>query len=106
MNKKILFGILILIIVISGCGNQEVITGNVVRETYDEFFCKSPYIEYQKGSCCLDNDNNGICEEDDLKLKANEETEEVNETCPFECPQNRKCLPVYKDGELNRWTCG
>ena len=104
MNKKILFSILILVALISGCGNQEVITGNVVRESSDEFFCKFPYIEYQKGSCCLDKDDNGICDGDDLKLNEIEE-EKVNETCPFECPQNRQCLPVYKDGELSRWAC-
>ena len=27
--------------------------------------CKSPYIEYQKGSCCIDANGNGICDTDE-----------------------------------------
>ncbi|MBS3156940.1 hypothetical protein J4442_02085 [Candidatus Woesearchaeota archaeon] len=103
MNKKILLGILILTIFISGCGSQGTITGNVVKEANevnDDFFCKSPYIEYQKGSCCLDNNNNGICDDDDSK-----EANLTSESCPFECPENRVCEPVYKDGSLIRWAC-
>lgn len=110
MNKKILFGFLILAIFISGCGNQEAIIGNAVKEN-GEFFCKSPYIEYQKGACCLDSNNNGVCDEDDVKAKevnevtAEEAKEIVPEECPFECPENRVCMPVYTDEKLTRWAC-
>lgn len=121
MNKKIIFSFLLLIVFISGCLGQEQITqeqitGNVVRETNEEFFCKEPYIEYQKGSCCLDKNNNGVCDYDDLKFKSLESNDEVveeeikvieekEETCPYTCPGESKCMPVYKDGSIDRWAC-
>lgn len=30
-----------------------------------ETICKSPYIEYKRGECCLDGNGNGICDKDD-----------------------------------------
>ena len=53
MNKAIIFGIfLISIILISGAGCKQT----------SESLCKSPYIEYQKGNCCLDSNTNSIRE--------------------------------------------
>jgi ABC-type Fe3+-hydroxamate transport system substrate-binding protein len=115
MSKNILAGVLVLAVLISGCSNQGNITGNVVKEI--EFSCNHPYIEYKTGECCVDENSNGICDEDDVKLKDVREApvvvedvmgekEVVPETCPYECPNDRKCDPVYDDEDvLTRWAC-
>lgn len=112
MNKKlILAGFLFLFLFVSGCDNQEKITGNVVKEIIeDDFFCKPPYIEYQKETCCLDSDNNGVCDDDDFKFKKAEPKEEpkqieIAEDCPYTCPENRVCKPVYREEKIIRWAC-
>jgi len=48
--------LVIVLFIISGCSKEP------------EFSCKSSYIEYQTGKCCLDSDSNGICDEDDVTL--------------------------------------
>ncbi len=63
---------LILVLIIAGCGT----TGNVVKEQA----CSPPYIEYKAGECCLDQNNNSVCD----KHEEDEEdaVEEKNETEP------------------------
>ena len=113
-SKIILFGFLFVVVLVSGC--VETPTGNVVKEVEKEFFCNPPYIEYQSGKCCLDNDRNGICDSDDLikkELKKDEvvieevveEEIKLEETCPYDCGDTRVCNPIYTNGELVRWTC-
>ena len=55
MKKTVLFGILISIILISGAG----------CEKQKEPLCNSPYFEYKTGECCLDQDSNKICDNDE-----------------------------------------
>ncbi len=56
--KKIILGLLMLasILVYSGCTQQP------QQET-----CKSPYIEFKLGECCLDSNSNNICDNDEEK---------------------------------------
>lgn len=117
--KKIILCITLLIL-ISGCVNQE----NIEQSTTS--FCKDPYIEYQEGACCMDKNTNGICDDDDLITKELETKETIpeetptveetipeettteieGETCPFQCAEEHECKPVYNsEGKLNRWTC-
>jgi len=50
-----LIGVIVILLIYFGGS----ITGNVVKDT-----CTSPYI-YVGGDCCLDKDNNKICDEDE-----------------------------------------
>tara|TARA_Y100000034_G_C6810937_1_gene364433 strand:- start:650 stop:1027 length:378 start_codon:yes stop_codon:yes gene_type:complete len=85
------------------------ITGMAVEEP----FCSSPYIEYQQGSCCLDADLNGICDDDESVIVEDvvEETvveevvEESMETCPYECEGDLVCRPIYSNNKIVRWAC-
>lgn len=52
-------------------------TGFAVKES-EEFFCNPPYYEYAKGSCCLDEDYNGVCDIDE-KTEIVEEEETIIE---------------------------
>ncbi|MBU2639448.1 MAG: lipoprotein [Nanoarchaeota archaeon] len=123
--KKILFLILTLIL-LTGC---TVPKQTLPKTTEETTFCKAPYIEYQKEKCCLDQNNNGICDDDDLidkemqiaEKKLNEapvaEIPEVPETtslfeegipeeCPYICGEEYECKPIYNsEGKINKWTC-
>ena len=52
MKKSLIFGILISIILISGAGCEK-------------SKCNSPYFEYETGKCCLDKNDNKICDNDE-----------------------------------------
>jgi len=52
MSTKRQVGAILLFVLLAGC----ISTGPQ---------CRSPYIEYKKGNCCLDVDNNGICDNDE-----------------------------------------
>jgi hypothetical protein len=80
--------------------------------------CNSPYIEYKKGDCCLDVNENNICDLDEnIEEKPKMDTAEApdKEACPFdccirdeyktklcneghECKQNR-CVELDSDGD-------
>ncbi|MAF50470.1 MAG: hypothetical protein CMH64_00090 [Nanoarchaeota archaeon] len=107
MNKNlILLGF--LIVLVSGCVQTP--TGGVVMEPVEEFYCNSPYIEYQKGNCCLDQNNNNVCDNDEVKTKkiVEEIIEEevlIEEECPYTCTKDRECMQVFKEGVAVRWAC-
>jgi len=75
-TSTLLVGLLVFTLFLMGCSPQSI--------------CKEPYLEYKKGDCCLDSDNNGICDQDEDK-QLNEPTEKIiiqapeKESCPFEC---------------------
>ncbi len=93
--KIILFGILIIVLLINGCGQEDVNIGIPTS------ICKSPYIEYKVGECCVDTNNNSICDNDETSQldNINKETSDaehsavraiVEEKCNFvsgfDCP--------------------
>jgi hypothetical protein len=41
-------------------------------------FCKPPYIEFQQGECCLDNDETGICDQDESGETQEEESVRIS----------------------------
>lgn len=56
--------------------------------------CKEPYIEYKKGDCCLDKNEDNICDKDEgIKTQETEKAEPQvvivqppeKEVCPYEC---------------------
>ncbi|MAG47976.1 hypothetical protein CL617_05195 [archaeon] len=90
---------------------ENLVTGSVVE--VDEPFCNTPYIEYKQGDCCLDANGNNICDSDDVVVEEKEEVEvveevfedEVPETCPYECLNDRVCNPIYVKDKIVRWAC-
>lgn len=77
MKKITLFGVLVLVLILAGCGQKIV--------------CNKPYI-LVGSECCLDKDDNGICDKDEIKEESKvieeppkqEETKEIQETAPVE----------------------
>jgi hypothetical protein len=54
--KRIIIGLVIFcLLVLVGCSQKEL--------------CKSPYFEFKSGECCLDYDNNSICDKDETLIK-------------------------------------
>lgn len=53
--------------VLSGCAEKEVV---------EESLCNKPYFEYMKGQCCLDSNDNQICDKDETKEEELVEEEE------------------------------
>lgn len=57
MRLKLLIGILVVLtMMLTSCSK-----GNVVKEPT----CKSPYIEFKAGECCLDQNSNSVCDNDE-----------------------------------------
>tara|TARA_Y100000310_G_scaffold246869_1_gene252304 strand:- start:9052 stop:9828 length:777 start_codon:yes stop_codon:yes gene_type:complete len=61
MKKLTLILFLLTILFISACSKGPIIT--------EESFCKIPYLEYKKGECCLDQNNNILCDTDELNIE-------------------------------------
>lgn len=57
--------------------------------------CKSPYLEYQKGSCCLDANGNGICDSDDVVTTAQEITTTLAAASTTIAGEEFKCSGNY-----------
>jgi len=67
--------LVILIFFISACSNANTPTGNVILEP-EKSVCNKPYFEFKNNECCLDKDDNSICDKDEQTV----ETLEVKET--------------------------
>tara|TARA_Y100000310_G_scaffold336888_1_gene422586 strand:- start:3096 stop:4043 length:948 start_codon:yes stop_codon:yes gene_type:complete len=89
MNKKVYLSILILfsIFLLNGQSCEQVDTERIAKEIAEEnidklIVCDSPYIRYGS-SCCLDQNENNICDNDEGTL-TDEESEDiiVDETVP------------------------
>lgn len=79
MKIKLLTGLIVIsLILISGCAQIQ--TNQQIKEP----LCKSPYIEYKSGECCLDSNNNGICEQ-------------TNDGKQAECLKDSECYGTPKD---------
>jgi len=92
-NSLVIIGLLIIISVITGCGNKEITGDSVVNITT----CNSPYFEYKTGECCLDKDNNRICDSDE------EPKEEV--TAPVKEKEEPKTLTTQPVQALTVEAC-
>jgi len=67
----------IIIVFISGCTTKETI-------------CNKPYYEYKTGDCCLDENDNKICDKDEITSKQPE-----TKKCPSSCDDGNKCTNDY-----------
>lgn len=80
MRRSILLILFVGILLISGCTNStETNNSNnesVSNTSEEESLCSPPYIEYKKGECCLDKDNNSICDKDEEDKEEKEETDQ------------------------------
>ncbi len=70
MKKLLIILFLLSLLFISSCAKE------VIKESS---FCKKPYFEFRKGECCLDNNDNSICDSDEVKEEPKEEIKEVKE---------------------------
>ena len=69
-----LFSIILSLVFLSGCGSDEdKTTGATVKTPV----CNSPYFEFKVGECCLDSNNNSICDTDDGILAEKTAVKEV-----------------------------
>ncbi|MBI2667981.1 hypothetical protein HYX17_04410 [Candidatus Woesearchaeota archaeon] len=64
MKKVVIVLFLLTTLFISACSKE------VVNESS---FCKKPYFEFKKGECCLDNNNNSVCDESEPKEEVKSE---------------------------------
>lgn len=91
MKKNVfLLAILIILLVVIGCGQQS-------AETIKT--CNPPYFEYQTGQCCLDQNSNSICDTDEQQETAvvavpNAEAEEFAEKIVYYM-SNAECDKLY-----------
>ena len=86
---KALFIILVLVISIFlvGCANQ-----------IEKPLCSSPYIEYQKGNCCLDSNNNSICDNDEKNETVKTEEKIIKPACGDKtCDLTESCSSCEAD---------
>lgn len=89
MNKFFSFLTLMvsILIILSGCSNvnlAEVSDEDLERISDKAVVCNEPYIRFGT-SCCLDNNNNSICDEDESLINESEESnEEVLSEIEFE----------------------
>lgn len=80
--KRLLFALLIIsLIVLNGCAN----------ETGEKPLCNKPYFEYMIGQCCLDADDNKICDKDET---VKEEKSEVASQ-PVQALTSELCLDTF-----------
>ncbi|MBI2105884.1 hypothetical protein HYT56_03545 [Candidatus Woesearchaeota archaeon] len=90
MKKKlILFGILLTVFLVSGQGCQvdEKLAKEIASENIDKLVvCESPYIRFGTG-CCLDQNNNKVCDNDEQQNPEPAKIEEPVQAVPeFERP--------------------
>ncbi|MEI7719220.1 MAG: PRC-barrel domain-containing protein [archaeon] len=70
----------------SGGGGS--LTGKVIQENKtEEIVCPAPYMRYGK-ECCLDKNNNSICDKDESQTIIPENETKGNKTIPEETPKN------------------
>lgn len=77
MKKEWIFGILVIIFLISGCEDKTVV---VVEK---EPVCDAPYFEYATGECCLDSNDNKICDIDETAPKLSPIVQPIPDTTSF-----------------------
>lgn len=74
MKKSIIFGVLVLILLVNGCYQQEQITGNLVKETVTKYVCPDGSTVNNKEDCQLKENVVGVGEP-----KISEETKKTTE---------------------------
>jgi len=86
MKNKLIFGLFIIsLFLISGCNQQN------LNQFQQEPICKSPYIEYKIGECCLDQNYNSICDNDEPQQIQKVESEKLCISEGDGCLDNSEC---------------
>jgi hypothetical protein len=89
MGKKTLLMIILTIgLFVIACGQQN----TEITKT-----CNPPYFEYQTGQCCLDSNNNSICDIDEQQVQTvdtNAEVEQFAEKLVYYM-NNAECDKLY-----------
>jgi|SRR3989344_768302 len=79
MKRYMIFLLLFSIIFISACAKETVIQ--------ESSFCKTPYFEYKVGECCLDQNSNSVCDNDEIENAEETQEEAVEEIVIEEEPE-------------------
>lgn len=75
MKTKLIIGLIVIsLVLISGCAQIQ------TNQQIKEFLCKTPYIEYKTGECCLDANSNRICDKDEQQAQTNQVRQIVSTT--------------------------
>ena len=69
--KYLIPSLAILIFLISACTNAKTPTGAVVKEP-EKTVCNKPYFEFRENDCCLDKNDNSVCDSDEKAETAKE----------------------------------
>ena len=102
MNKRLLILLIFVIVVwaliwyLAPCDREDTCPdyysrSNISNESIipkEEFKCNKPYFEYKSNDCCLDFNDNKICDRDE-------------QICPFSCDDGNKCTDDYCSVETN-----
>lgn len=67
MKRLLLILSIIGLVILSGCA----------KENMEGSLCNKPYFEFMKGQCCLDADDNKICDKDETVKEENKENIEI-----------------------------
>jgi len=69
--------------------------GGITGKAVEEIICNSPYIRYEKG-CCLDSNNNSICDNDEFPLEQEGDKEKTSPREPeIETPSFLKAHLIW-----------
>lgn len=97
MKRILIFAIFILFLFLVGC--TEVNLENISDEDLERIsekavVCNSPYMRMGI-SCCLDKDNNGICDSDEVEVENDDGSKEDEEVEEEEIEEVGVCNPPY-----------
>ena len=70
--KYLTLSSVILAFLISACTDTKTPTGNIVKEP-EKTACNKPYFEFRENDCCLDKNDNSICDSDEKTETAKDE---------------------------------
>ncbi len=89
--KPFIIILILSIFLLSGCLEQQPITGSAIAETQEKIICNQPYIRHAE-TCCLDKNSNNICDNDEAeeeKIPEPQSSTTIQDYCSpttyFEC---------------------
>ena len=69
MLKRLIIFVIPFILILAGCQNGQLDLSKVSEKDVDKLIkCEQPYMRHASG-CCLDQNDNNICDSDDRELE-------------------------------------
>lgn len=79
MNRTAVITAILLTAFLAGCCFTQPTPQPTTTEPSTPY-CQKPYIEYMAGECCLDRNDNNICDKDEATTQQTQQTEETQQT--------------------------